>query len=266
MSPGPNQSAARPWSSSRTPSLTDSSSPQIAGKGPRISSTSSSSSTAPASSRFSNPFARYESGYGLASRQTGAHDNASSPSIGITLPSIPSLSTVSNPTPPTTLAPSATALAPSLSGVATSALDTAVGLWIRGVISKESQWDAFVKNRARVLRMREQLEQYKYVQRVIDRYVGTTTPVDLEGAGGVTITKAQVMRAFNLSLAWGEDCTETLVMTTLYGPGGTRCEDARVCAMMEEEPPISTGIQAKKYLALLREVHGQWTVAHPDGL
>ncbi|KAI0360855.1 hypothetical protein OH77DRAFT_1392628, partial [Trametes cingulata] len=166
---------------------------------------------------------------------------------------------------PTTLAPSATSLAPTLSGAATSALDNAVGMWIRGIISKEPQWDAFVKNRTRVLKMAEQLEQYKYVQRVIDRYVGSTTPVDLEGAGGVVITKAQVMRAFNLSLSWGDDCTETLVLTTLYGPGGTRCEDARVCAMLEETPPITTGMQAKKYLTLLREVHGQWTIAHPDG-
>ncbi|KAI0666636.1 hypothetical protein C8Q78DRAFT_983780 [Trametes maxima] len=238
----------------------------MSGKSPRVSSATSSSSSAPTNSRFSNPFSRYESGFGLTSRQTSARDTASSPSTGITLPSIPSLSTVSNPTPPTTLAPSATSLAPTLSGTATSALDNLVGLWIRGVISKESQWDAFVKNRARVLKMTQQLEQYKYVQRIMDRYVGTTTPVDLEGAGGVTITKAQVMRAFNLSLAWGEDCTETLVMTTLYGPDGTRCADTRVCAMLDEEPPISTGIQAKKYLALLREVHGQWTIAHADGL
>lgn len=73
-----------------------------------------------------------------------------------------------------------------------SALDNTVGMWIRGVISKEPQWDAFVKNRTRVLKMAEQLEQYKYVQRVIDRFVGSTTPVDLEGAGGVRITKVRV--------------------------------------------------------------------------
>ncbi|KAI0768810.1 hypothetical protein BD413DRAFT_478881 [Trametes elegans] len=167
---------------------------------------------------------------------------------------------------PTTLAPSATSLAPTLSGPAMSALDNTVGMWIRGIISKEPEWESFVKNRTRVLKMAEQLEQYKYVQGVIQRYENTTTPVDLEGAGGVTITKAQVMRAFNLSLRWGDDCTETLVMTTLYGPNGTRCEDARVCAMLQETPPITTGMQAKKYLALLREVHGQWTIAHPDGL
>ncbi|KAI0633816.1 hypothetical protein C8Q77DRAFT_1218070 [Trametes polyzona] len=166
---------------------------------------------------------------------------------------------------PATLAPSATSLAPTLSGPAASALDNTVGQYIKNIISKEPQWDAFVKNRTRVLKMSEQLEQYKYVQRVIDRFVNTTTPADLQGAGGVTITKSQVMRAFNLSLQWGEDCTETIVLTTLYGPGGTRGADPRVCALLEETPPITTGMQAKKYLALLREVHGQWTIAHPNG-
>ncbi|KAI9059141.1 hypothetical protein FKP32DRAFT_1580421 [Trametes sanguinea] len=172
--------------------------------------------------------------------------------------SIPSLSTVS-------IAPSATIAAPAtLVPSTTSALDNAVGAWIKSIISKEPQWETFVKNRSRVLKMSEQLEQYKYVQRVIDRFEKSMTPPDLEGAGSVEITKAQVMRAFNLPLSWGEDCTETLVMTTLYGPGGTRCEDPRVCAMLEETPPISTGMQARKYLTLLREVHGQWTIAHPD--
>ncbi|OSC99363.1 hypothetical protein PYCCODRAFT_1373196 [Trametes coccinea BRFM310] len=172
--------------------------------------------------------------------------------------SIPSLSTVS-------IAPIATIAAPaSLVPSTTSALDNAVGAWIKSIISKEPQWETFVKNRSRVLKMSEQLEQYKYVQRVMDRFEKSMTPPDLEGAGGVEITKAQVMRAFNLPLSWGEDCTETLVMTTLYGPGGTRCEDPRVCAMLEETPPISTGMQARKYLTLLREVHGQWTIAHPD--
>ncbi|KAI8994062.1 hypothetical protein BD414DRAFT_411601 [Trametes punicea] len=182
--------------------------------------------------------------------------STASQASGIT---IPSLSTVS-------IAPAATITQPvTLAPSSVSALDNAVGAWIRSIISKEMQWETFVKNRSKVLKMSEQLEQYKYVQRVIDRYEGTMTPVDLEGAGGVTITKAMVMRAFNLPLSWGEDCTETLVMTTMYGPGGTRCEDPRVCAMLEEAPAITTGIQAKKYLTLLREVHGQWTIAHPDG-
>lgn len=72
------------------------------------------------------------------------------------------------------------------------------------------------------------------------------------------------MRAFNLPLSWGEDGLETLALTAMYGPGGKRCEDPRVLTMLEEVPPISTGMQVKKYLALLREIHSRWTIDHPE--
>ncbi|KAH9851395.1 hypothetical protein C2E23DRAFT_732894 [Lenzites betulinus] len=166
---------------------------------------------------------------------------------------------------PTTLAPSATALTHTLAGPSGTALDQTVGTWIRGIVSKEPSWDKFVERRRRTLKISEQLEQYKYVQRIFDRYVGTSTPVDLQGAGGVVINRVQVLRAFNLPASWGEECTETLVLTTLYGPGGTRCDDPRVRDMMDAEAPVTTTIHARRFLTLLREIHGQWTIAHPDG-
>ncbi|KAI0824033.1 hypothetical protein BC628DRAFT_1283075, partial [Trametes gibbosa] len=159
-------------------------------------------------------------------------------------------------------------LTQTLAGTSGTALDQAVGTWIRGFVSKEPAWETFVERRRRTLKISEQLEQYKYVQRVFDRYVGTTTPADLEGAGSVTITKARpslpyslrVLRAFNLPVSWGDECTETLVLTTLYGPGGTRCDDARVRDMMDAEAPVTTTIHARRFLTLLREIHGQWTI------
>ena len=75
---------------------------------------------------------------------------------------------------------------------------------------------------------------------------------------------ARVMRAFNLPLAWGDRCTETLVLTTLYGPEGTRGEDPRVLQMLDEKPAITPKMTAEKYLTLLREVHGQWTISNPN--
>ncbi|KAI0743361.1 hypothetical protein C8Q80DRAFT_1106441 [Daedaleopsis nitida] len=161
---------------------------------------------------------------------------------------------------PTTMAPSAMTVTPTLSGQASSDLDNAVGKYIRAIIDKEPEWTTFVENRKRVLKVSEQLAQYRYVQGIFDRFVNASTPPDLEGAGGVVITKTQVMRAFNLPLSWGEQCTETIVLTTLYGPGGTRCEDPRVVRMMDEPPAITTKITTDRYLAVLREVHGQWTI------
>ncbi|KAI0790851.1 hypothetical protein C8Q75DRAFT_716645 [Abortiporus biennis] len=144
-------------------------------------------------------------------------------------------------------------------------LDTKVGNYIRSIISKEPGWDTFVKSRNRLLKISELIElQYKYVQDIFDRFMGKNTPEDLEGAGGVVITKAQVMKAFNLSLEWGKDCTETIVLTNMYGPNGKRCQDARIVQMLDEMPPISTGMHAKKYLGILREINSRWMIEHAN--
>ncbi|RPD54047.1 hypothetical protein L227DRAFT_589096 [Lentinus tigrinus ALCF2SS1-6] len=165
---------------------------------------------------------------------------------------------------PTTIPPSAMTVTPTLSGQASSDLDNIIGRHIRNIIDKEPEWAAFVEHRKQMLTMREMLPHYKYVQRVIDRFERQPTPADLQGAGGVLITKAQVMRAFNLPLAWGDRCTETLVLTTMYGPGGTRGEDPRVVQMLDEKPAITPKMTVEKYLTLLREVHGQWTINNPN--
>ena len=217
--------------------------------------------TASRSTSSSNPFSRYDAG--SFSLSTGhSHGNASS---SMELPSVPSLSSVSTASSmPTTIPPSAMTVTPTLSGQASSDLDNIVGRYIRSIIDKEPEWAAFVEHRKQMLTMRETLPHYKYVQRVFDRFINHATPADLQGAGGVIITKAQVMRAFNLPLAWGDRCTETLVLTTLYGPEGTRGEDPRVLQMLDEKPAITPKMTAEKYLTLLREVHGQWTISNPN--
>lgn len=69
---------------------------------------------------------------------------------------------------------------------------------------------------------------------------------------------------FGQPLAWGDSCTETLVLTELYGPGGSRLEDPRVVAMIDEPPAVSTGMQAREYLKLLRQIDQQWDIDHDD--
>ncbi|EJF60389.1 hypothetical protein DICSQDRAFT_62806 [Dichomitus squalens LYAD-421 SS1] len=151
-------------------------------------------------------------------------------------------------------------MAPTLSGQASTELDNAVGKYIRGIISTEPKWSAFVQARRELLTMREQLEQYRYVRSVQTRFVGSATPADLQGAGGVTINKQQVIKAFNLKQEWGEECEEVLELVGMYGEGGTRGADGRVMGMLDEKPPVTTGMQVKKFLKVLREVHAQWTM------
>ena len=108
--------------------------------------------------------------------------------------------------------------------------------------------------------MRAQLAQYRYVAGVVARFAGTITPVDLSGAAGVCVTGQQVVKAFNLKGEWWAEGEEILELAGMYGEGGTREADGRVVGMYDEVPPITTGMQAKKFLKVLREVHAQWTM------
>lgn len=64
---------------------------------------------------------------------------------------------------------------------------------------------------------------------------------------------------FGQPLSWGETCTETLRLTELYGPGGSRLEDPNVVGMIDQQPPVSTGMQVREYLKLLRQIDHQWS-------
>ncbi len=143
-----------------------------------------------------------------------------------------------------------------------SALDVSVGRYIRSIIDREPEWSMFVENRKRALTAREQLWQYHYVQGVLNRFVGQITPPDLpfEGTKAISITKTQVMRAFNLPLSWAEQCAEVLALTALYGPGGARGESPRVVKALDDPPAVTSKFTTERYLKLLREVHRRWTM------
>lgn len=74
--------------------------------------------------------------------------------------------------------------------------------------------------------------------------------------------QAQVINSFGLRTAWGEACTETLKLMALYGPGGSRLEDPRVVSMIDEPPAVTTGMQMKAFLKLLRQVDEEWDNDH----
>ena len=66
----------------------------------------------------------------------------------------------------------------------------------------------------------------------------------------------QVVNAFNLK--GGAVGGEILELVGMHGEGGTR-EVWKVVGMYDLKlSPITTGMQAKNFLQVLREVHAQW--------
>jgi len=144
--------------------------------------------------------------------------------------------------------------------------DAAVGQYLRSIFSKETGWADFVKSRNGVIPVSDVIKyQYTYVQSKVERYVGMRVPMGSqpEAAVGVMIAKVHVLKAFNMTSAWGEDCSDILHLTSLYGPRGRHCEDPQVVKMMNDMPPVTTGMYAKQYLAFLRDIHARWEAEHP---
>ena len=65
-----------------------------------------------------------------------------------------------------------------------------------------------------------------------------------------------------MNATWGEECSDILYLTGLYGPQGERYEDPQVVKMMHDTPPVTTGMYAKQYLAMLRDIHARWDSEH----
>lgn len=64
-----------------------------------------------------------------------------------------------------------------------------------------------------------------------------------------------VMGVFNLAEAWADMAQEALQLFALYGPGGSEFEDRRIIDMMDEVPPITVGMQVKKFMDRLHQLH-----------
>ncbi|KAH9917915.1 uncharacterized protein BXZ73DRAFT_53149 [Epithele typhae] len=164
---------------------------------------------------------------------------------------------------PTSIAPSAMFNKPTLSGTPSTELDSIVVRHVREVMAREPGWDAFVAARAREVTMRSQLAQFAYIRRALDRFVGTPTPPDLQGAGGVAVSRQQVLTALGQKPAQAEVAHEIWELARLYGERGVRGEDARVVRMLDEVAPVTPQMHAQQFLKLLRDVHRQWEEAHP---
>ncbi|THG98658.1 hypothetical protein EW026_g3551 [Hermanssonia centrifuga] len=142
-------------------------------------------------------------------------------------------------------------------------IDREIASYLRDLFKNETGWAEVEKSRAERTPLVKQLAHFRYMQDKFNQYVSKPAPSHLKLAANVPITKAQFLLAFNLPLAWGDDCTDALELTGLYGFGGSRCEDPEAIAMLNEVPPITTTIQVGRYLKRLRALHQQWTENHP---
>ncbi|KAI0700866.1 hypothetical protein BC835DRAFT_1325173, partial [Cytidiella melzeri] len=74
-----------------------------------------------------------------------------------------------------------------------------------------------------------------------------------------------VSRALHQSSpTWGDECTEVVSLSRLYGPEGQRCVDLDVVDLYNEPEGVTTTLQIRRYLTLLKGVHSKWVAQHPE--
>lgn len=112
-------------------------------------------------------------------------------------------------------------------------------------MSKQPGYNEFLESRNKQPTMREQLKQYTYVARQLEEHTGR----------GSDVKKMHAMGVFNLPESWADTAQETLQLFALYGPGGSEFEDGRIVDMLDEVPPVTSKIQAAKFLDRLRQLH-----------
>ncbi|KAI0081286.1 hypothetical protein K474DRAFT_1672034 [Panus rudis PR-1116 ss-1] len=139
-------------------------------------------------------------------------------------------------------------------------IEAKVIAWLKDIFTKEAGFNDFVASRNALVPVSEVVKvQYAYIQSKVDVFGSKLTPPDLPGAGGIPITKlratqqAHVLKAFNLPQAWGEEMDEITRLNKLYGPG-TKYEDPEVKQLYVEKPTITTSMNVRKYIDLLRGI------------
>jgi hypothetical protein len=63
---------------------------------------------------------------------------------------------------------------------------------------------------------------------------------------------------------WGEECSEVVSFTHLYGPSGVRCVDQEAADLYNETEVVTTVLQMRRYLAQLKKAHARWMAEHPE--
>jgi len=124
------------------------------------------------------------------------------------------------------------------------------------VMQKDPGWVDFFRAKAAPQRASDVLKQYQFVQRMTNEWVGKRSPFKSHHI----IEASHIIRALRIDdLKFSSACTETLALFALYGPGGTRYEDSRIVAMVNDMSiPEYNAKPIKRMLHLLRDIDESW--------
>lgn len=133
------------------------------------------------------------------------------------------------------------------------------------LLQDDKEWTEMFKWRSSPPSVVNVLKQYRFVQRLFDRYEGKLVPFK-SPQHQYKIERKHIIIALKMdsdpSLApekWASDCTETLKLLELYGPGGSRFQSPAVKNMIDDEtdPPYNAK-PIKRLLRLLREIDQEY--------
>ncbi|KAJ3801060.1 hypothetical protein GGU11DRAFT_771037 [Lentinula aff. detonsa] len=140
--------------------------------------------------------------------------------------------------------------------------------------STNGLWESISKTKARFPRVSAYIEMCRILQLVLERYEGRAP---FKRNHNVRIQKVHILKA--LCLLDEEDersdlsnpdetfanCVETARLLSLYGPQGTRSQDAGVQEMIDDDsPPDKYTKPQQRLLELLREIDGKWQKDHVE--
>ncbi|KAJ3993322.1 hypothetical protein F5050DRAFT_740915 [Lentinula boryana] len=140
--------------------------------------------------------------------------------------------------------------------------------------STNGLWESIFKTKARLPRVSAYIEMCRILQLVLERYEGK---VPFKRNHNVRIQKVHILKA--LCLLDEEDehsdlsnpgeifanCVETVRLLSLYGPQGTRSQDAGVQEMIDDDsPPEKYTKPQQRLLELLREIDEKWQKDHVE--
>ncbi|KAK0241723.1 hypothetical protein EDD85DRAFT_1020467 [Armillaria nabsnona] len=131
------------------------------------------------------------------------------------------------------------------------------------LLQDDRDWTEMFKWRSLPQTVANVLKQYQFVQRLFDKYEGKLVPFkNLKHQ--YKIERKHIIIALQMTSEpspekWASDCTETLKLLELYGPGGSRLQSPAVKKMIDDEtdPPYNAK-PIKRLLRLLREIDEEY--------
>ncbi|KAG6832633.1 hypothetical protein H0H92_014469 [Tricholoma furcatifolium] len=132
------------------------------------------------------------------------------------------------------------------------------------LVQEDEEWTDFFRAKAarEPHRAMDVLEQYRFVNRMLDTFAGKKVPFRSFKAKIKPIHITQALRIEDPNFA--SACVETLSLLELYGEDGQRCQDPRVIELVKDtSAPEYNAKPIKRLLHLMRDIDKRWKEDHP---